>query len=113
VLAPPSAAGTPWLKRFGEFSDAFASGWMLVRGTRRRRGVDRGFVMSDHADWPGLMSAIKATGAEHIRVTHGSVPVLVRWLTEQGLDAQAFETEYGDEDAADKAAPEAPTEPAA
>ena len=102
------------MKRFGaDAVDAFASGWMLVRGTRRRRGVDRGFVMSDHADWPGLMSAIKATGAEHIRVTHGSVPVLVRWLTEQGLDAQAFETEYGDEDAADKAAPEAPTEPAA
>lgn len=114
VLAPPSAQGTPWMKRFGaDAVDAFASGWMLVRGTRRRRGVDRGFVMSDHADWPGLMSAIKATGAEHIRVTHGSVPVLVRWLTEQGLDAQAFETEYGDEDAADKAAPEAPTEPAA
>ena len=114
VLAPPSAQGTPWMKRFGaDAVDAFASGWMLVRGTRQRRGVDRGFVMSDHADWPGLMSAIQATGAEHIRVTHGSVPVLVRWLTEQGLDAQAFETEYGDEDAADKAAPEAPTEPAA
>ena len=109
VLAPPSAQGTPWMKRFGaDAVDAFASGWMLVRGTRRRRGVDRGFVMSDHADWPGLMSAIKATGAEHIRVTHGSVPVLVRWLTEQGLDAQAFETEYGDEDAADKAQPGEP-----
>jgi putative mRNA 3-end processing factor len=92
--------------------DAFASGWMLVRGTRKRRGVDRGFVMSDHADWPGLMSAIQATGAEHIRVTHGSVPVLVRWLTEQGLDAQAFETEYGDEDVADKATDAKPEEPA-
>jgi putative mRNA 3-end processing factor len=97
------------MKRFGaDAVDAFASGWMLVRGTRKRRGVARGFVMSDHADWPGLMSAIKATGAEHIRVTHGSVPVLVRWLTEQGLDAQAFETEYGSEDAADKAAPVEP-----
>jgi putative mRNA 3-end processing factor len=58
-------------------------------------------VMSDHADWPGLMSAIGGTGAEHIRVTHGSVPVLVRWLTEQGLDAQAFETEYGADDVSD------------
>ena len=102
VVAPPSAQGTPWMNRFG--SDAmlaFASGWMQVRGTRRRRGVDQGFVMSDHADWPGLMQAIGATGAEHIRVTHGSVPVLVRWLIEQGLDAQAFATEYGHEDAAD------------
>jgi putative mRNA 3-end processing factor len=99
VLAPPSAQGTPWMKRFGaDASDAFASGWMRVRGTRRRRGVDRGFVMSDHADWPGLMAAIQGTGAEHVRVTHGSVPVLVRWLRENGLDAQAFETAYGGED---------------
>ena len=103
VIAPPSAQGTPWMKRFGaDAVDAFASGWMQVRGTRRRRGVDRGFVMSDHADWPGLMSAIAGTGAQHIRVTHGSVPVLVRYLTEQGLDAQAFETEYGDDDVADQ-----------
>jgi putative mRNA 3-end processing factor len=109
VLAPPSAQGTPWMKRFGaDAVNAFASGWMQVRGTRRRRGVDQGFVMSDHADWPGLMAAIQGTGAEHIRVTHGSVPVLVRWLSEQGLDAQAFETEYGDEDAADKATPAEP-----
>jgi putative mRNA 3-end processing factor len=100
VLAPPSAQGTPWLKRFGNYSDAFASGWMQLRGTRRRRGVDRGFVMSDHADWPGLQKAIKATGAERVFVTHGSVDVMVRWLTENGLDAQGFKTEYGDEDAA-------------
>jgi len=53
VLAPPSAAGSSWMRRFGDYSDAFASGWMLLRGTRRRRGVDRGFVLSDHADWPG------------------------------------------------------------
>jgi putative mRNA 3-end processing factor len=110
VLAPPSAQGTPWMKRFGaDASDAFASGWMQVRGTRRRRGVDRGFVMSDHADWPGLMAAIKGTGAEHIRVTHGSVPVLVRWLTENGLDAQAFETAYGDEDGEAPAQDNAPS----
>jgi putative mRNA 3-end processing factor len=107
VLAPPSAQGTPWMKRFGDFADAFASGWMQLRGTRRRRGVDRGFVMSDHADWPGLQSAIRGTGAERVLVTHGSVAVLVRWLTEQGLDAQAFKTEYGDEDVADKAVVEA------
>ena len=98
VIAPPSAAGTPWLKRFGELSDAFASGWMLVRGARRRRGVDRGFVMSDHADWPSLLNAIGATGAERIIVTHGSTDVMVRWLCEQGLDAQLFATEYGADD---------------
>ena len=99
VLAPPSAHGTPWMRRFGNYSDAFASGWMQLRGTRRRRGVDRGFVMSDHADWPGLQQAIAGTGAERVFVTHGSVAVMVRWLSENGLDAQAFRTEYGDEDA--------------
>lgn len=99
VLAPPSAQGTPWMKRFGNYSDAFASGWMRLRGTRRRRGVDRGFVMSDHADWPALQKAIKGTGAERVFVTHGSVAIMVRWLTENGLEAQGFKTEYGDEDA--------------
>ena len=97
VLCPPSAAAGPWIKRFGDFSDAFASGWMQLRGARRRGGYDRGFVLSDHADWPGLMGAIGATGASRIIVTHGSVPVLVRYLSEQGLQAEAFHTEYGDD----------------
>ena len=97
VLAPPSAAGSPWMKRFGDYSDAFASGWMRLRGARRRRALDRGFVLSDHADWPGLQQAIAATGAPRVIVTHGQVPVMVRWLREQGLQAEAFETEYGDE----------------
>ena len=73
VLAPPSAAASPWLKRFGDYSDALASGWMQVRGNRRRRGLDRGFALSDHADWPGLLAAIAATGAERIFATHGAV----------------------------------------
>ena len=100
VLCPPGAAGGPWIKRFGDFSDAFASGWMQLRGARRRGAYDQGFVLSDHADWPGLMGAIAATGAQRVIVTHGSVPVMVRYLTEQGLQAEAFHTEYGD-DAAD------------
>ncbi|ROQ51462.1 ligase-associated DNA damage response exonuclease [Pseudomonas putida] len=98
ILAPPSAAGSSWMRRFGDYSDAFASGWMRLRGTRRRRGLDRGFVLSDHADWPGLLWAIEQTGAQRVMVTHGSVAVLVRYLCERGLDAQAFVTEYGDED---------------
>ena len=86
---------------FGDYSDAFASGWMLLRGARRRRGVDRGFVLSDHADWPGLMRAITATQAERIIVTHGSIPVMVRWLQQNGWQAGGFETEYGDDEADD------------
>lgn len=104
VVAPPSAAGTPWLRRLGDHSDAFASGWMQVRGARRRRGVDRGFVMSDHADWPSLQRAIAATGAEQVIVTHGQTATLVRWLQEQGLSAREFATQYGDEDDAVPAA---------
>lgn len=95
VVAPPSAQHTPWLRRFGEHSDALASGWMLVRGTRRRRNVDRGLVLSDHADWPGLLTAIAATGAQRVLVTHGQVPVLVRWLNEHGIAAEPLLARYG------------------
>lgn len=99
VIAPPSAQRTPWLKRFGNYSDAFASGWMQIRGARRRRAVDRGFALSDHADWPGLLAAIEATGAHRVFVTHGQVPVMVRWLAERGYDARALETRFeGEED---------------
>jgi len=96
VLAPPSAARSPWLRRFGATSDAFASGWMQVRGARRRRAVDRGFVLSDHADWPGLNAAIDATGASRVIATHGHADVLARWLGERGIDAERFATEYGE-----------------
>jgi putative mRNA 3-end processing factor len=106
VVAPPSVQGSPWLKRFGEYGDAFASGWMQLRGARRRRSVDRGFVLSDHADWPGLQRAIAATGAQRVIVTHGYESVMVRWLTEQGLQASAFQTEYDDQDDEPVAAPE-------
>jgi len=97
VVAPPSAQGGAWQKRLGEHSDAFASGWMQLRGTRRRRGLDRGFVVSDHADWPGLMQAIAATGCERVIVTHGYEAVMVRHLQGLGLLAGSFRTEYGDE----------------
>jgi putative mRNA 3-end processing factor len=97
VIAPPAVHGSAWARRFGDFSDAFASGWMQLRGARRRQAVDRGFVLSDQADWPGLQAAIRATGAERVIVTHGQEAVMVRWLREQGLQAGAFSTEFGDE----------------
>jgi putative mRNA 3-end processing factor len=94
IVAPSSAQGTPWLRRFGNLSTGFASGWMQIRGTRRWRAIDRGFVLSDHADWPGLLGAIKATGAEQVWVTHGYREVLVRWLREQGVDARMVQTRF-------------------
>jgi len=105
IVAPPSAAASPWLKRFGDYSDALASGWMQVRGNRRRRALDRGFALSDHADWSGLIAAIEATGADRILVTHGYTEALTRYLREKGLDARALKTAYGDdEDAGEVAA---------
>lgn len=94
VIAPPSAAGSVWARRFGNASNAFASGWMRVRGARRRRSLDRGFTLSDHADWPGLLGAIAATGAERVWVTHGFTGPVVRWLEEQGLEARAIATRF-------------------
>jgi len=97
VIAPPSAEGTPWAKKLGPYSAAVASGWMRVRGTRRRRSVDRGFVLSDHADWPGLLDTIRETGAENVLVTHGSSTSLVRVLRELGLKADVLETHFADD----------------
>ena len=101
IVAPPSANGTPWMRRFGDLSTAFASGWMLVRGMRRRRSVDRGFVLSDHADWPGLIEAIRATGAERVLPTHGSTGAMARWLREHGYQAEPLNTRFtGEQDEA-------------
>jgi putative mRNA 3-end processing factor len=98
VIAPPSAVGTPWLRSMGEVSTAVASGWMQIRGVRRRKSVDRGFVLSDHADWPGLLATIQATGASRVWVTHGYTTVMARWLREQGIDAHVVPTEFVGED---------------
>jgi putative mRNA 3-end processing factor len=87
VLAPPYAAGSPWMRRFSGASTAFASGWMQVRGNRRRRGYERGFVVSDHADWDGLLRSVRDSGASRIYVTHGDGDALVRYLRDQGRDA--------------------------
>jgi putative mRNA 3-end processing factor len=94
VLATPSALGSPWMRRFGAASTAFASGWMALRGIRRRRAADRGFVISDHADWPGLNAAIRATGASRVIATHGYTASFRRWLEEQGYEAGTVETEF-------------------
>lgn len=101
IIAPPGADGSAWLKRFGPHETAFASGWMQLRGTRRRRNMDRGFVLSDHADWDGLLSAVKATGAEEVHVTHGYSAIFSAYLSELGYKAQAVETHYGEEEDAD------------
>jgi putative mRNA 3-end processing factor len=98
VLAPLSARGTPWMRRLPNASDAFASGLMRVRGVRRQRAFDRGFVLSDHADWRGLLDTIAASGASRVLVTHGWSEALARYLQEtRGLETGIIRTTYGGE----------------
>ena len=115
VIAPPSAAGTTWINRFGETSLAMVSGWMLLRGVRRRRGIPKGFILSDHVDYPDLMQAVHASGAQRVLVTHGFTDIVARLLTERGLKAEVLATRFigetnpddgdTDEDAQDLQAP--------
>jgi len=94
ILAPPGAGGSTWMRRFGAHETAFASGWMRVRGTRRRKGFDRGFALSDHADWPALLRTIEETGARRVLVTHGYADELSRYLRERGYDAATLPTPF-------------------
>lgn len=98
ILAPPSADGTPWMKRFAPYSVGTCSGWMQVRGNVRRRNTDAGFALSDHADWNGLIQAVKATEATKVYVTHGFQSAFSRYLTENGISAAEVKTEYGGEE---------------
>lgn len=102
VIAPPSALGSAWARRLGPAEEAFASGWMEVRGMRRRRGPGTGFALSDHADWPGLNAAIAATGATRVFVTHGYTAPFRRWLADQGYEAGIVTTDYQGDAAADE-----------
>ncbi|MGB7921060.1 MAG: ligase-associated DNA damage response exonuclease [Desulfobacterales bacterium] len=102
VIAPPSADNPSWLRKFPDRARAFASGWMRIRGNRRRRSVDRGFVLSDHSDWDGLVETIAATAAEKIVVTHGYAAEMARWLNEGGCQAEVIPTVFrGEEDTAE------------
>jgi len=101
VLVPPGAADGSWKNTLAPFTDASASGWLQVRGNRRRQSVDRGFVLSDHADYPGLLQAIRATGAEKIICNHGFTALFSRQLRAMGLDAQEERTLFTGESGAD------------
>jgi putative mRNA 3-end processing factor len=101
ILAPTSALNSTWMKRFIPYSTGYCSGWMAIRGAKNRRGVDRGFVLSDHVDWPDLNIAVKNTGAENVYVTHGYTAVFSAWLNESGIRAREVKTQYGEENETD------------
>ena len=96
IIAPPGADDSPWIKKMHPYATGVCSGWMQVRGHMRRRNADAGFALSDHADWPGLLSAVKATGAEKVFVTHGFQSAFSRYLNETGIPRAEIKTEYGD-----------------
>lgn len=99
VLAPPSAHGTTWLRKMAPFVTGTASGWMAFRGARARRAIDRGFVLSDHCDWQGLLESVRATGARKVISTHGYSDIFSRYLRELGYDARTANTQYEGESA--------------
>lgn len=106
VLAPPSAMATPWIRKFAPYATASASGWMTLRGAKRRKALDRGFILSDHADWNGLISAVEATGAQRVYVTHGYKSAFARYLTGKGIEAFEAETLFEGESLDVAATPE-------
>jgi len=110
IIAPPSSVGTPWMRKFQPYSFGYCSGWMAIRGAKRRRAADRGFVLSDHADWDGLLSAIDATGCESVYLTHGYTAPFTRYLNEIGFDAHEVHTLYGDDEGEDASPQPSPEE---
>ena len=98
VIAPSSAESSPWIKRFTPYSIGVCSGWMQVRGNVRRKNIDAGFALSDHADWKGLLQTIEATKANRVFVTHGFQAAFSRYLNEKGIESAEVKTEYGNEE---------------
>ena len=98
VIAPSGAQSSPWIRRFLPYSIGICSGWMQVRGNVRRNNADAGFALSDHADWSGLLGAIKETRAEKVFVTHGFQAAFSRFLNENGIPAAEVKTEFGNEE---------------
>lgn len=101
VITPGSAIGTAWTNKMKPYRTAMASGWMQLRGWRRRANIDTGFVLSDHADWDALLQAVKETGAERIIATHGYTDLFSKYLRSLGYDATAESTEFAGEGGAE------------
>jgi len=99
IVTPASVQSTTWLNKFRPYSTSFASGWMALRGPRRRRSVDRGFVMSDHMDWHGLETVMRECQPERVICTHGYTEIYAQYLLSQGIDAVTEKTEYETETA--------------
>jgi len=98
LIVPPAMRDSRWIKSLNHPVTGICSGWMQVRAHRRWQSADAGFALSDHADWPGLLDAINATGAEKVYVTHGFTAAFSRYLNENGLSSVEVTTKFGQED---------------
>jgi putative mRNA 3-end processing factor len=98
VIVPPALADGKWMKTLQSAATGVCSGWMQVRAGRRWRSADAGFALSDHADWPGLLTAIEATSAEKVFVTHGFTATFSKYLNEIGIESEEVKTQYGNEE---------------
>lgn len=98
AIVPPSLLDSNVIRKIPNRATAICSGWMQVRGAKRWRSADAGFAISDHADWNGLLEAIKATEAEKVYVTHGQTAVFSKYLNEIGIHAEELKTEFGSDD---------------
>ena len=98
VIVPPALLDSNVIKKIPNPALAICSGWMQVRGSRRWRSADAGFAISDHADWDGLLKAVKETEAEKVYVTHGFTEVFSKYLNEIGIEAEAISSRFGDEE---------------
>lgn len=94
IICPPSSIGSTWLNKYSPYKIAMCSGWMLLRGAKRRLNVDKGFVLSDHADWQGLNDAVSSSEATKVLVTHGYTDVFSQWLNEKGIESYPLKTEF-------------------
>ena len=96
-LLPPALLDTQLLQKIPHVAYAICSGWMQIRGARRWRSADAGFAISDHADWNGLLQAVKESEAEKVYVTHGQTASFSKYLNEIGIAAEEVNTDYGEE----------------
>ncbi len=87
LLLPPSLNNKNFLKKFEMVQTGFASGWMSIRALKKRSGFDQGFIISDHADWNGLIKTIKESKAERVFLNHGDGESLANFLRDkEGLN---------------------------
>lgn len=82
IICPPASITDSFLKKMHPYRSISCSGWMALRGARKWGNLDRGFVLSDHADFKELIIACKESESENIYVTHGYTKTFSQYINE-------------------------------